>query len=56
MHYNTRMRKTVSDINVTNLGNSFKTPALSMLVVLLSILTFIMLLAIMIVVARLVMG
>lgn len=56
MHYNTRMRKNLSDINAANLRASAKTPALSWLVVLLSILVLLMALGVVIVLARLVMG
>lgn len=56
MHYNTRMRKTVSDIHIADVGNSAKTPALSLFVVLLALLTLIMMLGIIIVLAKLVMG
>lgn len=56
MHYNTRMRKNIADINGTDLRSSAKTPALSLLVVLFSILVLLLALGVVIVLARLVMG
>lgn len=56
MHYNTRMRKSISDIDAAEVRNSFKTPALSMLVVLMAILVLLMGLGIIITLAKLVMG
>lgn len=56
MHYNTRMRKSISDIHAADLRDSFRTPALSMLVVLMAILILLGGLGVIITLAKLVMG